>query len=410
MAIKHPFVSSKTDPSDTSLIKPSDWNAAHSIEDNTILDAMIAIHTTSKISVLTKALLNAAIVYNDQANVYPALNQDFRSGNFRLSNPANTFFYVLLGSAITANRNLTLPLMTADDTLALLALAQTLSNKTLDNTTIETIKAANLTIQDATDTTKQAKFDASAIATATTRTYTLPNSSDTLALLALAQTLTNKTLSSDLNTLNHSTTNTLGDLLKNTGSKYDRFGKGAALSRLRVNSAGTDLEYADIEQAEAASSPVADNTNTALGTGIRVYAFFTLPTTERFYIITGIEWKNGATVAGNVQCGVDLIDANPPTLAAVPLAAHGQELAQAGASGVQRNSRIVSRPIRGGTLVGIWFVSNSTTATFANLTGQASQNQQKAIAYTNNPPNQDATAWTAATVRYYAKLYFRGYV
>jgi hypothetical protein len=58
-----------------------------------------------------------------------------------------------------------------------------------------TIQDSNLTIQNAGDTTKQAKFDASAIATGTTRTYTLPNINDTLATLTASQTLTNKTIS-----------------------------------------------------------------------------------------------------------------------------------------------------------------------------------------------------------------------
>lgn len=59
-----------------------------------------------------------------------------------------------------------------------------------------------------------------------------------------SETLSNKTISSDLNTVNHSTTNSLGELFKNTGTKFDRFAKGAALTLLRVNSAGTDLEWA----------------------------------------------------------------------------------------------------------------------------------------------------------------------
>jgi len=77
--------------------------------------------------------------------------------------------------------------VTADDT-------QTLSNKTLDNTTVETIKDSNLTVQNASDTTKQAKLDASGITTGTTRTYILPDASTTLVGTGVTQTLSNKTL------------------------------------------------------------------------------------------------------------------------------------------------------------------------------------------------------------------------
>ena len=62
---------------------------------------------------------------------------------------------------------------------------------------------------------------------------------------AASETLTNKTYQVDLNTLSHSTTNAIGDLLKNTGTKFNRFAKGTALQLLRVNSGATDLEWAD---------------------------------------------------------------------------------------------------------------------------------------------------------------------
>jgi len=50
------------------------------------------------------------------------------------------------------------------------------------------VTGTGFTLQDATDNTKQANFDLSGITTATTRTYTLPNTTGTLAALNLAQT------------------------------------------------------------------------------------------------------------------------------------------------------------------------------------------------------------------------------
>ena len=47
-----------------------------------------------------------------------------RSGRLELRNAANSFSYNILGGALTANRNLYLPLLTGDDTLVTLNLAQ----------------------------------------------------------------------------------------------------------------------------------------------------------------------------------------------------------------------------------------------------------------------------------------------
>ena len=55
----------------------------------------------------------------------------FRSGKLEIRNAANSFSYSIVGAALAANRVLTLPLLTTDDTLVTLAFAQTLTNKTI---------------------------------------------------------------------------------------------------------------------------------------------------------------------------------------------------------------------------------------------------------------------------------------
>lgn len=160
------------------------------------------------------------------------------------------------------------------------------------------------------------------------------------------------------------------------------------------------------EVAEANSTPVTTDTDLTI-TNTRRYAFFTLPTTEKWYVFTGLEWFNGATVAGSVLSGVDLVDANPPVAAGTPLIAWGVGVTMSGANSVQRTSMISSTPVRGGTIVGAWINTGSVTANFKHQTGAGAQNQQKTI-INAAPPTSDGTAWTSATNRIYLKIYFRG--
>lgn len=118
---------------------------------------------------------------------YPAAVAVDGAADYLLIDPASTGTYnkvnrnVLLGITST-------PIGASD--------AQSLSNKTLDNTNTITVKDGNYTLQNSSDTTKQVKWSLSGVTTGTTRTLTLPNRSDTLVTLAGTETLTNKTLTS----------------------------------------------------------------------------------------------------------------------------------------------------------------------------------------------------------------------
>jgi hypothetical protein len=147
-----------------------------------IADTNITAHTSTKITITAKGQLNGSIVYTDQTNTFGAFDQIFPSSRLLVTNPAATFNYIVAGSAITADRTLTLPLLTGNDQITTDAFATTLTNKT--------INAANNTITD------------TSIAT--------------------------------------------GDILRSNGTKFIRLARGSANQVLATNSGGTDIAWTTI--------------------------------------------------------------------------------------------------------------------------------------------------------------------
>ena len=253
-------------------------------------------------------------------------NKIFNDGTFLLRNPANTFSATVKAGAQTANQTFTFP-VAASDTIALVATAQTLTNKSMSggsNTFTAIPKSAipastlyndvdndlgahfinifqlaapsspatsnirvyhdsstgHLTVKHSDGSSKDLEaagggdmvlasvqtvtgaktfndtklllrnpadtFSATLGAGAQTaaRTFTFPvTTSDTISTIAATQTQTNKTMSVDLNTFNHSTTNAAGDIWKSDGTKMTRLARGTAGQVLQVNGGGTDVAW-----------------------------------------------------------------------------------------------------------------------------------------------------------------------
>lgn len=108
----------------------------------------------------------------------------------------NDYLAIYTNSAAATQRINRSTLLGVSGSPADISTAQSLTNKTLDNTNTITLKDSLFTLEDNSDTTKKLQFQLSGITTGTTRTLTVPDASDTVVGLAATQTLTNKTLTS----------------------------------------------------------------------------------------------------------------------------------------------------------------------------------------------------------------------
>src|SRR5438105_10385824 len=138
---------------------------------------------------LTRAIsetsLPSTVVETDKANTYGAFAQVFPSTQLQIgtSNPV-----IFSNSGLTASRTFTFPDLT--DTLVSLTATQSLTNKTLTDAS-NTINATTAASPFAIGT----NLSLSASGLTGVRTYTFPDSTDTVVTLAATQTLTGKTLS-----------------------------------------------------------------------------------------------------------------------------------------------------------------------------------------------------------------------
>lgn len=141
----------------------------------------------------------------------------FRTNTIKIRNPGNTFSYIMTTSAIVADRTITWPLLTGNDTLVFESHTQTLANKTLTTPVISTI--------------------------INTGTLTLPTATTTIVGRDTTDTLSNKTLSgvSILDATNIVLDTTTGTKIGTaTGQKLAFFNKAPVDQRAGIADVATD--------------------------------------------------------------------------------------------------------------------------------------------------------------------------
>jgi len=137
--------------------------------------------TTASAQTLTNKTLTSPILTTPQINDSAADHQ-----------------YIFAGSDLTADRTVTLPLLTGDDTFVFAAHTQTLTNKTLTTPTVSglTLSDASIIFEGATANDHETTLTVTD--PTADRTITLPDATDTLVGRATTDTLTNKTLTSPI--------------------------------------------------------------------------------------------------------------------------------------------------------------------------------------------------------------------
>jgi len=240
--------------------------------------------------ILTLAVA-ATVVQTNQINTYGAFAQIFRgNGELRFRNPANTFEYSIQAAAILADRILNLPLTTVTDTLVAERVTQTLANKTLEDgyNILDTVSGFSYIV------------DPAILAGNVIANLPALAATDTFLFRDFAETIKNKTLDNTnrfddlISTFpvsiitpsaggwnyfspsggNHNffvdggskmeiqtsqvilkerlnlgilgilmTSRATGDIMKDDGTDLKRFARGASDTVLKVNTGGTDVEY-----------------------------------------------------------------------------------------------------------------------------------------------------------------------
>jgi hypothetical protein len=204
---------------------------------------------------------------------------------------------------------------------------------------------------------------------------------------------------------------TQGDILYEGASGLARLGQSTDGFVLTTKGASADPVWAAAggitESSIQSTTPVTDNAEVAYGTANQFIQPFTLPTTEKLYVISDIEWKNGSTVAGEIMCGCWSTNTSHEDRA--PLACLGRKTTASGADSTQSCGAVSPNLWRGGTAGFIFGHCSDNAHTIRRQTGLSSERATISTAYTTDPPTFMNTNATASTAHPYLIIKFYGY-
>jgi len=162
---------------------------------------------------------------------------------------------------------------------------------------------------------------------------------------------------------------------------------------------------------ETSEQTLGDTSGTGGGltSGRKNYRIVTLPTTEKFYIITDISFREGNT-SGNVLLGADLLESTTPSVSSAPLVAVARIYNSSGTTDlVVKVPNVASKIIRGGSILGI-FVVQATGGQALGVVGDTNlYYRTESIDTTPQFIDSNAISNDAGAIRPALKIHFRGY-
>ncbi len=285
---------------------------------------------------------------------------DVRDGNFFIQSSINTSRQVRFDATDVPNSTtITLTTPSTSGVITTNAATQTLQNKTLDNTNIVTVKDTNLTIQDDADTTKQGKFQASGITTATTRTYTLPDETGTLTLNAGSQVLTNKTISNANNTINGFSNNHAiissgtGQLTSEAQLAITRGGTGQSTATAAFNALAPTTTKGDL-----ITRDTSNNIRIPVGTNGQIL-------TADSTLAAGIKWATPSSVPVTTKGDIFGYSTVPDR---VPVGTNGQLLVADSTSATGLTWKSIGNVVSSTATVAVWPVASGVYGDLTSVT------------------------------------------